>query len=131
MARITGKFGAVYIGAGPSKVLDVFDWVFENTTEILDCTIKGDFFSRNIASLGSARFTARRYTEIGGTFALLVQDAALNNTQLNFRLDLVDANGTFDQIQGRGHVTRGGLTAPRGPVEDSLEVVFDGEYVIS
>lgn len=131
MARITGVFGAVYLGAniaGLSKVADIYDWVFDTTAETLDASIKMDAFQRVVPSHGTARFTAKRRVEDPAVGVVETLDAALVAERLAARLDLVDASGSFHQIRGHGYFTSGGLTAPRDAVDDTFEFIFDGEY---
>lgn len=129
--RITGKSGAVYLGTTPTIVLDVYDWEFTATNDILQCDIKGDKYHKNIPGPGGATFTAKRRVEASSVFAALAIDEATNRTQNLFRLDLVAANGSYTQIQGQGHVSGGSLAAPRGPVDDTIEITFDGIYTMS
>jgi hypothetical protein len=131
VSRMTGKFGAVYLGSTPTVVADVIDWQFEATTEVLNCDIKGDAYSKFSPSHASARFTAKRINQASAVFAALVADAAVNATQLLFRLDLVDASGSYTQITGQGFVTSGGIGAPRDKVEDVFEVTLDGLWSMS
>lgn len=131
MARITGKYGALYLGASPTKQADVFDWKFDATNDVADCSIKGDAFDRFVTIKGAAKFTCQRYVITFGTFAHAVWDAAKNGTLLTFRLDLIDNTATFTQISGTGFVESGSLNAPRGLVVDDFSIVVDGEYTIT
>ena len=131
MPRITGISGALYIGATPTKVADIYDWQFETTTDVLPVDIKGDFFHKFSPDVGGARFTAKRRNQTSGVLSALPPDAALNGTQLLFRLDLVDASGSYTQITGQGYCSGGSLNAPRDVVDDVLELTLDGIWTES
>lgn len=127
MARITGISGAVYLGSPLTKFLDVYDWVFESTTDTQPVDIKGDYFHRFVADAGGARFTAKRRNQAFAIFSPLAPIAASNNA-LAFRLDLVDASGSYTQITGSGIVTSGSVNAPRDVVDDTMELLVDGAW---
>lgn len=131
MARKTGKFGALYLGASPVKQGDLFDWKFDPVNELGNVSTKGDAFDRFLPIAGSSKFTAQRYVNTTATFVHGVYDAAKNATLLTFRLDLIDNDNTLTQISGTGYVERGALAAPRGMVVDDFEIQCDGEYTIS
>jgi hypothetical protein len=129
--RITGISGALYIGSTPNKVADIYDWQFETSTDLLPVDIKGDFFHKFVPEAGGARFTAKRRNQASAVLSTLPPDAALNGTQLLFRLDLVDASGSYTQITGQGYCSGGSLNAPRDVVDDTVELTFDGVYAQS
>jgi hypothetical protein len=129
--RITGRDGAVYLGSTPTIVLDVYDWAFTATNDVLECDIKGDKYHKSIPGAGGAKFTAKRRVEASSVFAAMAIDEATNHTQNLFRLDLISNNGSYTQIQGQGYVSSGSLTAPRDAVDDSIEITFDGLYSMS
>ncbi len=131
MPRITGISGALYIGSTPTKVADIYDWQFETTTDLLPIDIKGDYFHKFTPDAGGARFTAKRRNQASAVLAALAPDAALNGTQLLFRLDLVDASGSYTQITGQGYVSDGSLNAPRDVVDDTVGLTFDGVWTQS
>ena len=133
-ARITGHLGAIYLDSDTNKIADVFDWTFTPSVELFQCDIKSDKFHKYAATGGGgAVFTARRFHQAASLFNILARtqaNVAANaaTAQLLFRLDLIDANGSFAQVLGQGYVTGGSLTNPQGPVNDSLEVTFDGVW---
>jgi hypothetical protein len=127
-ARITGKLAAVYLGTTPTKVADIFDWVFTTDTVALRCDIKSDRYAKYSPAENTATLSAKRYNQTDSVLMALVQDAAVNGTQLLFRIDLVDNDTGFNQIQGQGFVTTGSLNAPRGMVEDTFQVTLDGAW---
>jgi hypothetical protein len=131
MARIVGKNAALYLGASPVKVGDIFDWTFEATVENVPCSIKMDAYERFIPSFGTARLTAQRYVNTRTLLLNETLDAISNAEQQTFRLDLVDASGSFSQISGTGYINRAALAAPRGMVVDDFELVVDGIWAIT
>lgn len=116
------------MGVTPTKIADVYDWAFEANVDLLPVDIKGDYFHKFIPDAGGARFTAKRRVQTFSVFSLLPLEEAVNAGQYLFRLDLVDASGSYAQIQGQGYLASGGLTAPHDVVDDSLEIIFDGVW---
>ena len=58
MARFSGNAGAVYVGAVPVKVADIYDWQWEANTELRDASIKMDVIERFVPSHGTGyKFT--------------------------------------------------------------------------
>jgi hypothetical protein len=138
MARYSGNAGAVYVGGttntGGTKVLDVYDWVWDANTELLNASIKGDVLERWVASHGMGyKFTAKRRSQgAASVFPAFVFDSAVNNTRGHWRLDLVDANGSFVQIYGEGFAKSTSLNAPADQaVEETFELAFDEAVVVT
>ena len=133
MARLGGNSGAVYVGASPAKVLDIYDWVFEASTELLNASIKSDVIERWVPSHGTGyRFTAKRRNQGTTVFPAFVFDSAVNATQTVWRLDLVDNNNSFVQISGKGYARTTSLNAPAdAAVDETFEVQFDEAVVVS
>lgn len=131
MARLTGKSGALYLGTPLTFAGDVYDWSWEATTEMLDCSIKMDFFTKYTPSHGAAKFTAKRRLNTSAILAQNVFDSAQNGEFLAFRLDLINADNTKTQISGFGFVSSGGLSAPRDAVDDTFEMTVDDAYTIT
>jgi hypothetical protein len=134
MARLTGKNGAVYVKIVSTftKVADIFDWEFHNNTTVYDISIKGDTIERWIPSHNSGvRFTAKRYNQGTTVFPLQVIDSAVNATQTEWRLDLIDNNNSFVQITVRGYAIAGSTSAPRGMSEETFELQIDDSYAYS
>lgn len=128
-ARLSGLNGAVYMGATPTIVADVYEWTFEPKEDLLPCDIKSDRYHRFVPDAGGAVFRAKRRIESTAFFSGLVIDAIANETQALFRLDLIDNNGSYTQIQGQGYVTSGTLGVPyNGPADDMIELTFDGVW---
>jgi len=131
VARITGKLAALFLGGPLARVGDLFDWTFETPSEILDCSIKGDFFTRVVPSHNTSRITAQRYVNTSAIMTKEVYDCVTLGEQLAFRLDLIAADNTFSQISGTGYFARATLTAPRGMIVDGFEIAVDGEWTIT
>lgn len=131
MARITGKFASLHLGAGLVKAIDLFDVAFEGVTEVVTASIKGDKFERVIPSHGSARITAQAYVTNFAFHLQDVHDSADDLELLDFRMDLVDGSALFTTVTGSGYVSRVTLSAPRGLVVQNFEMVVDGSYVVT
>jgi hypothetical protein len=133
MARLGGNFGAVYVGTSPVKILDIYDWTWEASTELLNASIKMDIIERWIPSHGTGyRFTAKRRNQGTTVFPALVFDSAVNATQTTWRLDLVDNNNSFVQISGKGYARTTSLNAPADTaVDETFELQFDEAVVVS
>jgi hypothetical protein len=128
MARLTGKNGAVYLDVvgTMTKIADIFDWEFHQNTTVYDVSIKGDPIERFVPSHSSGvRFTAKRYNQGLQAFAGIPTDAALNATLETWRLDLVDASGSFTQITVYGYAIAASTNAPRGMSEETIEIQCD------
>lgn len=134
MARYSGNAGAVYLGASPVKVLDVYDWHYDSSVKLLDASIKGDTIERFAPSHGTGlKFTAKRRSQGGASvFPNLVLDAAVNATQTTWRLDLIDNNNSFVQITGKGYAMDSSLNAPADQaVEETFTLQFDEAVVVT
>lgn len=131
MARITGKDGAVYLGAniaGLAKVADIYDWAFDAEVEVRSARIKMDLFERVSPAFGRATFTAKRRVEDPAVGAVELKDSANVGERLACRLDLVDNNSNFHQIRGHGYFQAATLNAPRDAVDDTFTFIFDSEW---
>jgi hypothetical protein len=134
MARFSGNAGAVYVGASPVKVADIYDWQWEANTELLNASIKMDVIDRFVPSHGTGyRFTAKRRSQgAASVFPAFVFDSAVNATQTVWRLDLVDNNNGFIQISGKGYAKSTSLNAPADQaVDETFELQFDEAVVVS
>lgn len=128
MARIVGKGAALYLGATPTKVADLYDVTFDSTGVALQCDVKMDAFSVFSPSHGTAKITAKRRVNTSSVGMFEVFDMANSGELLAFRLDLIDASSSFTQISGEGYITSGSLAAPRGPVDDTFEMTINGAW---
>lgn len=127
MARITGHLGAVYFGASPVKVADTFDWVLETNVAPARTSVKGDTWERHQTGRGSGTITVSAWVT---TKAFLTQDilnAVNSGSQLIYRLDAIDNNGTYQQVTGNCYMTRGTIGMPHDDLAtDVVELTLDG-----
>src|SRR5437764_14664981 len=95
MARITGKFGSLYLAGSGTKIADLINWTFEPRTDILPCGIKMDFNEISVAGHASARITPERIPNLAGILFAYSQDHAVNGNPVPFVLDqAADVTGT-------------------------------------
>jgi hypothetical protein len=139
--RIVGKRAALYVFSGSwNFVADLFDWSVEVETTTADASIKGDVAARMIPINTHGRLTAKRYVQSTLALANNVVNAAVSGTRLDWAVVSVDTipptvsgftGNAFAKIQGTGYVTRGTVSAPRGPVVDEWEVQLDTVPVLT
>lgn len=113
-------------GSSFVKVLDTEEWVFSDDVELMDVSIKGDIETRFQVSHGTApKFTAKRRHEGVSVFVAFLADAIANHTRTAWRLDLIDASGSFTQITGTGYAKSGSASAPQDAATETFELQFD------
>lgn len=122
MARQTGKEGSFYVSG--VKIADVFDWTYDSSMEIYECTAKGETFQRVRPGAEKATVNVKRYIQTAATLTELV--TSLGGVPIEFILYLQDANNAKSKITGQGYVTRGSISAPHDKATDEIELTVDG-----
>lgn len=132
MPRITGHSGAVYLGTPLVKVADTYNWTMETTAKVERASVKGDKWERKMPGRGDATITVDAYISTGALLSREIFDAVNTQERLQFRLDAIDANGSFQQITGYGYISRGTIGMPHDDkATDSVEITLDGEPAFS
>jgi hypothetical protein len=130
MARITGSRGSIYLSGSGTKLADSYMWEFEENQEVLDSSIKGEFFRQYTADQGHARVRVQSFvSSTSATPLTSVMNTSLvaahgAGTRVAFVLDMVDA-GTI--VSGSGFLVRSTLHVARdGIITDEIEIEVDG-----
>lgn len=133
MARLSGSRGSIYL-AGGSKLADSYLWEYEETQEVLDCSIKGENFRRYSADQGHGRVRVQSFISSGtatpltaGLHSRQVTTAGVG-TPVAFVLETVDQNiSTGIIVSGSGYIIRSQLHVARdGILTDEMEIEVDG-----
>jgi hypothetical protein len=154
-SRKTGKLGALYLHSHATapdkdasiKIADTYNWKFDVTADVEECTRKGEGHKRYEAGAGSASFTCQAHITALGALALLAQaglqtvaqgGAVAAARRVAFRLITLNTSAVGvltrtptgqQEIKGIGYVTRGSLEAVHDSlIVDDFEVQVDGNW---
>lgn len=122
MPRQTGTQGSFYVSG--VKIADVFDWTYDSSMEIFECTAKGETFQRVRPGAEKATVTVKRYIQTAATLTELV--TSLGGIPIEFILYLKDTDNTKAKVTGQGYVTRGNFGAPHDKASEEIELTVDG-----
>lgn len=134
MARITGSRGSIYLSGSSTKLLDSYLWEFEENQEVLDSSIKGEFFRQYTADQGHARVRIQSFVSANPATPLTsVMNTSLvaahgAGTRVDFVLETVNISlSTGVTVQGSGFLVRSMLHVARdGLITDEIEIEVDG-----
>lgn len=131
MPRLTGKNGAFFytIAGTPTKIADVFDWTYDSSVEMYECTAKGETFQRVRPGAVKATVNVKRYIQTAATLCELV--TTLAGLPIEFQLYLNMTNSTTPDttkanVTGQGYLSRGSLSGPHDKATDEIELTVDG-----
>jgi|GEM_PF-3731371 len=128
MARQTGKNGAFFI-VGVGKIADVFDWTYDSSQDMYECTAKGETFQRIRPGAVKATVNVKRYVTTFATLTELVSTSAGLPIQFELYLNLTNpttGDTTKAYMTGQGYVSRGSFAAPHDKASEELELTVDG-----
>ena len=128
MPRLTGKNGAFFI-IGIGKIADVFDWTYDSSQEMFECTAKGETFQRIRPGAVKATVNVKRYIQTAGSLTELLATNAGLPIQFELYLNLTaptvgDTSKAY--VTGQGYLSRGSLSGPHDKATDELELTVDG-----
>jgi len=135
-ARLSGARGSIYLAGSLTKLADSYDWEYEETQDIHDCTIKGENKKRWAAGEGHSRVRIQSFVESPGTTSALTGPIMHTNqvaahgvgNLVAFILDIVDGGGV---ATGTGYVIHSQLRVARdGIVTDEIEIQVDGDLAV-
>jgi hypothetical protein len=140
MPRIVGKAGSLLLNISGSWnfVADIYNWELSYEMVTLDASIKGDGAQRLTVSHGQGRLSAKRYVEVGGAFAL--GDLITSGLRYDWAVVALDTappspagftTNTGAKAQGTGYFVRAQMSAPRGMVQDDMEMALDTLPIIN